>query len=247
MEGTSDPWSPADLAAAGLIGDTVTDVVIQFRSVRILKAEDQLDQVRRQVKQSGQPVIIAGPDGRILHINAAFLALLPLFARPPQQVADLSLLVAGLEKAQRALRDLVTDRRAWRGEVLIAGPGNAATPLLVRADPVVASQDRTLGYVLLFTDLTERKAAETARRRFQEDGIERRRPMPGLPDSKADLVFRNLLSAVVENAQLAALEIADGVDPARMPEMLEAVRASVTRTAKLLGYLVLHATRGELD
>ena len=51
--------------------------------------------------------------------------------------------------------------------------------------------------------------------------------MTGRLDSKADLVFRNLLSTMVENAQLAALEIADGVDPAQMPEMLEAIRMSV--------------------
>jgi two-component system, chemotaxis family, sensor kinase Cph1 len=247
VEGTADPWSPADLAAAELIGDTVADVVIQFRSVRVLIAEDQLDQVRRQVRQSSQPVVIAGQDGLILHINAAFSALLPRHAKPLERIDDLSGLFVGPETAQRSLRNLVTDRRAWRGEVQIAGPGNAVTPFLVRADPVFAPQDRALGYVLLFTDLTDRKTAETARRHFQEDVIEQRRPMSGILDSKADLVFRNLISTVVENAQLAALEIADGVDPARMPDMLEAVRASVTRTAKVLGYLVWHATRGERD
>jgi len=36
VEGTADPWSPADLAAARLIGDSVADVVVQFRSVRML-------------------------------------------------------------------------------------------------------------------------------------------------------------------------------------------------------------------
>ena len=99
----------------------------------------------------------------------------------------------------------------------------------------------------MFTDLTERKAAEIARRQFQEAVIEERRPMSGLLDSKADLMFRNLLSTVVENAQLAALEIADGVDPAEMPERLETVRASVARTSEMLGYLVWHASRGEKD
>ena len=115
----------------------------------------------------------------------------------------------------------------------------------MRADPVFAQQDRSLGFVLMFTDLTERKAAEAARKRFQEVVIEQRRPMAGRLDSKADLVFRNLLSTMVENAQLAALEIADGVDPAQMPQMLEAVRASVTRTAEMLRYLIWHASRGE--
>ena len=52
---------------------------------------------------------------------------------------------------------------------------------------------------------------------------------------------------MVENAQLAALEIADGVDPARIPDMLEAVQASIGRTAEVLGYLVWHATWGSGD
>ena len=247
VEGTADPWNSADLAAARLIGDTIADVIVQFRSVRMLIAEDQLDQVRRQVQQSGQPVVIADPEGRILHVNAAFGALLPWVAGWPETIDDLLQHIAGPEEATRALCDLVNSRKSWRGEVQVVGPGNEITPLLIRFDPVFAAQDRVLGFVLLFTDLTERKVAETARRQFQESVIQQRRPMAGMLDSKADLVFRNLLSTVVENAQLAALEIADGVDPSRMPEMLEAVRASVARTAEMLGYLVWHATRGERD
>ena len=115
-------------------------------------------------------------------------------------------------------------------------------PLLLRADPVVASQGRSLGSVLTFTDLTERESADIARRRFQEAVIERSRPVSSLLDSKADLAFRDLLTTIVENAQLAALEIADGVDPARMPEMLEAIRVSVTRTTEVLSHLILHTT-----
>jgi hypothetical protein len=63
-------------------------------------------------------------------------------------------------------------------------------------------------------------------------------------DSEADLVYRNLLASVVGNAQLAALEITDGVDPARMPGMLDSVRASVGRTATLLECLLWHTSRG---
>jgi hypothetical protein len=42
---------------------------------------------------------------------------------------------------------------------------------------------------------------------------------------------------------MAALEIADRSDPAQMPHMLEALRASVTRTAEVLRYLLWHAAR----
>jgi hypothetical protein len=97
--------------------------------------------------------------------------------------------------------------------------------------------------VLLFTDLTERKAAEAARRGFQEGVMEQRPSMSGQLDTRSDLLFRNILSTIVENAQLAALEIAERIDPARMPQMLEALRASVARTAEVLRYLLWHATR----
>lgn len=243
VEGTAEPWGPADLATARLLGDTVTDVVIQFRSVRSLIAEDQVDQVRRQVQQSGNPVVITDPDGMILQINTAFATLLPPHTKRPSSMSDLLTLLTGPEDAVLALQELVKNRRGWRGEVIL--DGDSPMPFLVRADPVFAPQARLLGFVLMFTDLTERKAAETARKRFQEGVIQQHRPLIGRLDSKSDLVFRNLLSTILENAQLAALEIADGVDPAQMPKMLEAIRQSVTRTAEMLGYLVWHAANEE--
>jgi chemotaxis family two-component system sensor kinase Cph1 len=245
VEATSEAWSPADLATARLIGETVTDVVIQFRSVRSLIVEDQLDQVRRQLQQAGSPVIITDPDGIILQINSAFDALLPPRTKRPSSIADLLPLLSGPDDALLALRDLVRTQRGWRGEVVLDSQGDIPMPLSVRADPVFAPRSRMLGFVLMFTDLTERKAAESARKRFQEGVIEQYRPVNGRLDSKADLLFRNLLSTVVDNAQLAALEIADGVDPAQMPDMLEAIRLSVARTAEMLSYLIWHSSREE--
>jgi PAS domain S-box-containing protein len=243
VEGTSDPWSDADIAFARLVGETVSDVIIQFRSVRMLLAEDQLNQVRRQVEQSAQPVLIADVDGRILKTNAAFDALLPDLPGRPPRVADLLPLFNDPRDVGRRLDDLVTHRHAWRGEVVLTGRDGVQTPLLVRGDPVFTSLDRILGFVLLFNDLTERKAAEAARRSFQQGVMEQRPPVPAHFDSRTDLQFRSILSTIGENAQLAALEIADRVDPAHMPQMLEALRASVARTAEVLRSLLWHVPR----
>lgn len=242
VEGTSDPWTDADLAAARLIGESVADVVLQFRSVRMLIARDQLEQVTRQVRYSEQPVIIADAAGRILVANEAFSRL--LHAPPPtlQWVEDLPRFFSDPEDVRRSLRDMLRDRRSWRGEAALAS-GGEPKPLFVRGDPVFSAPDRVSGFVLLFTDLTERKAAEAARRRFQDELVGRHRVMNVTLDSRADLVYRNLLATVVGNARLAALEITDGVDLGRMPQMLEGVQASVERTAELLAQLVWHATR----
>jgi hypothetical protein len=68
-------------------------------------------------------------------------------------------------------------------------------------------------------------------------------------DTKADLIYQKLLSSVVENAQLAGLEITDGIDRTRMVQMLDGVRTSVDRTAEVLDHLIRHtmATDGRKD
>jgi light-regulated signal transduction histidine kinase (bacteriophytochrome) len=249
VEGTGEPWTPRDLTAARLIGDTVADVVLQFRSVRLLIAQDQLAQVRRQVGLSDQPVVIADELGLVQMTNEAFDRLLPpgLLPGAPRALDDLlPLFVDGAETAAR-LREVVGGRRSWRGEVRLqpAADGAEERPMLVRADPVFSAPDRVLGFVLLFTDLSGRKRAEAARRRFQEGIVQGHRVRPGRLDTEADLAFRNLLNTVVENAQLAALEITDGVEVAQMPRMLDSIRASVTRTAEVLEHLLRHAGRGD--
>jgi hypothetical protein len=119
--------------------------------------------------------------------------------------------------------------------------------LLVRADPVFSAPNRVLGFVLLFTDLRQRKAGEAARRNFQEGIVAGHRMIAGPLASQSDLMFQTLLSTIVENAQLAALEITDGADLAHMPELLESVRASVARAAEVLEHLIQHAARARWD
>ncbi len=245
VEGTAEPWTARDLTAARMIGDTVTDVVLQFRAVRMLIAADQLDQVRRQVVVSELPVVICGEDGEIRLTNAAFDALLPAaFASRPSRLEELLPHFADQPLAQRRLRDVLTNRRSWRGEVRLADGDGGERPLLVRADPVFSAPDRVLGFVFLFNDLTRRKDADAARRRFQDGIVERHRPRSGRLDSDEDVVFRTLLASIVENAQLAALEITDGVEATRMPELLDSVQASVQRAAEVLEGLIWHARHG---
>lgn len=235
VEGCADPWTPRDLATARLIGDSVADVVIQFRAVRMLIAEDQLAQVRRQVAGSEQPVVVCDARGAITLANESFDRLLPARRDPrPRRMEDLAPFFANPAEIRRRLFDLLENRQSWSGEVRLADDGAAGKPMLVRADPVFSAPDRILGFVFLFNDLDERKAADDARRRFQDVITESHRTRAGWLDRHADLVFQGILASLVENAQLAALEIAEGVEASRMPAMLDSVRASIARTNEVL-------------
>jgi PAS domain-containing protein len=241
VEGCSEPWTPKDLATARLIGDSVSDVVIQFRAVRLLIAEDQLAQVRRQVAGSEQPVLICDARGDIAMANEAFDRLLPaLRGARPRRMEDLAPFFANPAEIRRRLHDLLENRQSWSGEVRLADDDSAGKPMLVRGDPVLSAPDRVLGFVFLFNDLGERKAADSARKRFQDVVGESHRIRAGWLDRHADIVFQGILASLVENAQLAALEIAEGLEVSRMPEMLESVRASVARTTEVLEMLARH-------
>ena len=231
---------PPIIAAARLIGETVTDVVLQFRAVRMLITQNQLEQVSRQVRRAEQPVIVADPEGRILLANQAFERLVRAAKPRLRWIEDLPDLFADPPGVRQMLTELFSHRRTWRGEQTLVA-GGEAQPMMLRADPVYSSPDHVLGFVLLFNDLTERRAADQARRRFQEDIVDRHRIANVPLGTNDDLVFRNLMASVVGNAQLAALEITDGVDLAHVPAMLESVQSSVERAAELLERLVWHA------
>ncbi len=241
VEGTSHPWMPADLVAARLIGDSIADVVLQFRSVRMLIAQDQLETVRRQVRLSDQPVLIAGPEGQVLASNDAFVRLLGR-SDPPRHVENLLAFTGNATELRQRLQDMVEHKRNWRGEVRLETDGQEPRVLLIRADAAFAGSERVLGFVLLFTDLTKEKDAKAARRSFQERVISNHRIVRGRLDSRADLLYLNLLTSVVENAQLAALEIAGGIDMAQIPGMLDSLQASVSRAAQTLERLIRHAS-----
>ena len=92
--------------------------MLQFRSVRMLIAQDQLEQVSRQVRLSEQPVVVADPGGRILLTNEAFERLLgTTHAASAERLEDLPAFFADPALVRRSLRELLSQRRTWRGEV----------------------------------------------------------------------------------------------------------------------------------
>ena len=237
VKGTSDAWTPGDIRAAALIRASISDVVVQFRAVRILIAQDQLDQVSRKVRDSDQQVLVADAAGRIIQSNAGFSDWLGVEPGAVRRIEDLLSYFEDAENAGTRLAALFDDNRPWRGEATIVRPRGGSIPVLVRVDPVLVAPDRVSGYVLLFADLTDGKVAHSARRHFQEDILRNQRQFLTIAAAH-DAGVQRLMSCVIENAQLAALEITEGTEVSEVPELLEAVGVSVMRTVEVLEQLV---------
>ncbi len=237
VKGTSDPWTAGDVRAARLIRTSIGDVVVQFRAVRILIAQDQLDQVSHQVQKSGQQVLVANARGEVIQSNAGFAEWLGAKPWSLRRLDELPHYFDEPDSARLRLEALLAENRPWHGEAAVLAPHGGAIPVLVRADPVFVTPDRVLGYVLLFADLTDSKAAQSARRRFQENILRSQRHLLAV-GAGGEAGVQHLMSSVVENAQLAALEITEGTDIAEVPDLLEAVGVSVSRTVEVLQQLM---------
>ncbi|MGB5832071.1 MAG: GAF domain-containing protein [Thiohalocapsa sp.] len=238
VEGTSEPWSGPERTTARLIGESVADMIQQFRAVRMLIVHDQLNRVRGQIHGSGQPTAVAGRDGALLILNDAFERLLTSSGPKPRTMNDLAGLMEPSAEAVLRLEQLLADQRPWRGEVEVRVDGEQTMPFLLRADPVLSAPGEALGFVLLLTDIRQRRRADAARQRFQATALEPTKAMAVPFASEDDLIYRSLFSSLARNAQLAALEITDGVEVDRVPDMLTGVQASVSRTAELLEHLI---------
>ena len=244
VEGTSDSWTETDRAAARLIGDAIADVALQFRSVRMLIARAQLEKVSNRVETSEQPLLIADATGKVILTNPAFDQRISHSARI-ETIDELAALFVDGHGLDDALSNVRQRQTAWRGEVRARRLAQDERPFLLRIDPVSSTPEDLMGFVVLFSDLGEQKAAEAARLRFQDDVIVNHR-MPPIPlDRKTDLLYRNILASIVGNAQLAALEITDSMDAMQMSTMLESISASVSRTTELLEHLIDHSARGD--
>lgn len=242
VEGTAEDWSHVDIATARHLGRTLQDVVIQFRAVRFVIAQYQLEQVSQQVRHSSAPVLVCDTSGQILLANEAFHEMLPNRHAHVQFLEDISAFFANPAGVRATLRDLVGSQRAWRGELTLQGAKNGGA-IHLRADPVTGSPGTILGLVVTFSDLTERTAADAARERFQYGIVERNEISLRRAELASSPQHQQIFASIIENAQLAAMEITDSSSIPHLPELLESVRTSVSRSAELLGLLIGHANR----
>jgi two-component system, chemotaxis family, sensor kinase Cph1 len=238
VRGTAAPWTTAELALARAIGLALVDIILQVHAVRLLVAEHQLGQVRRTVAGSSEPVVIADAAGRLLMANEALLKLAqrPSLAAPEPlaSLEDLARIFSDGDLARQKLRDLLAVHISWRGEHLLARANAEAVPVGVRAEAVSGADGRVLGFIVILLDLSAKRRAAAARRQLEQSLMLAARTAAALePGPLAGQEVDVVISTIVTNASLAAMDIADGAAGAGVAPMLEELDASTRRAALL--------------
>lgn len=226
VRGTAAPWTAADLALASAFGDALIDIIVQVNAVRLLIAEHQLSQVRATVADSKEAVVVASATGDAFYANAAFHRLAEREHDECRTLEALLALFAQPTLVRQMMGQVRAEQRAWRGEMALLRPRGEPLPVSVRGEPVPARDGALLGFIFIFNDLSEHKRAEAARLRL-ESSLSRTGRGQGTPDGS------DVLGAIIANASLAAMDIADGGAGPVVAPLLQEVEAAATRAALL--------------
>lgn len=232
VRGTAVPWSSTELALARAIGVALVDIIVQVQAVRLLIAEHELARIRATIAGSREAVLVSDNAGRLLFANdaAAALAGRPLSAKLP--VADLFVQGAALQQALDPFRAVP---QSWRRDLDLAlADGRATVPVAVRAEAVHGRDRQPLGMILTLHDLRHVRHAAAAREQLESS---LRAVSPRSPREADEVV-----SAILTNASMAAMDIADARGGPPVAPLLRELEASTRRAAAL--YLQIRSFNG---
>jgi two-component system, chemotaxis family, sensor kinase Cph1 len=232
VRGTALPWSGSDTALARAFGGALIDIILQVNAVRLLIAEHQLAQTRAGVAHSQEPVVIADARWRVLFANDAFHRLARRTGEERPTLDGVAQLFSEPARVHDILAALAEERRAWRGSLELDTGDGATVPVTVRAEVVPARDGSVLGFFLILEDLSHTQRAAAARQRLEQSlaqaGLARH--TAGLSGAGPD----ELMGAVLANASVAAMDIADGAGPA-VAGLIEEIDMSTRRATSLYG------------
>ncbi len=242
VRGTAAPWTRAEEVLAKAIGQSLSDIILQIQAVRLLIAQHQLNLVRSQVGNSKDPVIIADPAGQILYSNETFQRLPGSPAATLSTLDDLGGLFLEPGEVRAMLKRLQQERLPWRGEAGLVTPGTAPLPIGIRADVVPGQGSSILGFIVILSDLTLRQQTESARQHFETTILQAERDLAALEGGSQLREPDEVIGAILANANVAAMEIADAIGDGGAVPLLRELETSTQRAAALYRRLRRYAS-----
>ena len=219
---------------ARAFGASLVDIIVQINAVRLLIAEHQLTQIREAVASSSEPVLVVDAKQRTLFANEAFFQLTRRKENESPSRDEMAGLFAQPEIARRMLSTITQERRPWRGELDIDMRDGTTLPAAVRAEVVAARDGSILGFFLILSDLSETQRAASARRQLEASLAQARQVGSG--EQAQQLGAREpdgLMAAILANASLAAMDIADSETTPGVATLLQELENGTKRAAAL--------------
>lgn len=241
VRNTARPWTEQELAIAQLLQVSIFDTIQQVQAIRVLIVARQLASVSRMVERSGEPMVILDERDHILLLNQPLRRLLGMEAHSPETFESLAAHFVNPGDLVDAVRRLRRELQPWVGELSVRGE-QGAIALAVRADAVPSPEGGILGTMLIFTDLSARRAAEAARERLSE--ALQSGPSGGTLASLSGVAeLDEMMAAVLANARTAVMSLSGPVAEAIQPVTLRSIESLTRRAAEVARQMVLFASQ----
>jgi PAS domain S-box-containing protein len=241
VRNTAREWTEQELALAQLLQTSIFDTIQQVQGIRVLIVARQLASVSRMVERSGEPMVILNERDQVLLLNLPLRRLLGLGATEVTSLEGLASHFAHPAALLDTVRRLRRELQPWMGELTVHANGEAMS-LAVRADAVPSTDGGVLGTILIFTDLSARRAAEAARARLSE-ALEVGPSGDRLGGLSGVVEFDDMMAAVLANARTAVLSVSGTVAEAIQPGTLKSIESLTRRASEVAQQMVRFASQ----
>lgn len=241
VRNTAREWTEQELALAQLLQASIYDTIQQVQGIRVLIVARQLASVSRMVERSGEPMVILNERDQVLLLNLPLRRMLGLGATEVTSLEALSSHFAHPNAFLDTVRRLRREMQPWMGELTLMVNG-APISVAVRADAVPSTDGGVLGTILIFTDLSARRAAEDARARLSE-ALETGPAENRLGGLSGVVEFDDMMSAVLANARTAVMSVSGTAAEAIQPGTLKSIESLTRRAAEVAQQMVRFASQ----
>ncbi|NEX18908.1 GAF domain-containing protein [Thiorhodococcus mannitoliphagus] len=227
-------WSSLDRITARLLGDSIGDVIQQFRSVRVLIAQAQLAQAKSELDLASQPILIADAQGGVLCTTPAWDATPGFVGQGLAAIQDLASLCMESSDVEQHLRDLLAQHRAWRGRIRLRGDNGKIDAYLIRADAIFSAPGQVIGLVVILTRTFEQdKAPQAERARVAPEGV-------AAASAGVSGPYSGIASLMTDNRKQVARALSQGGDCAQGSPRCDGAERAAARALELLGRLIAY-------
>jgi hypothetical protein len=233
--------SEQELALAQLLQTSIFDTIQQVQGIRVLIVARQLASVSRMVERSGEPMVILNERDQVLLLNVPLRRLLGLGASEVTSLEGLSGHFAHPIALLDMVRQLRRELQPWMSERTLMVNG-APCALAVRAEAVPSTDGGVLGTILMFTDLSARRAAEDARARLA-DALESGAAGNRLGGLSGVVDFDDMMAAVLANARTAVVSVSGAAAEAIQPGTLKSIESLTRRATEVAQQMMRFASQ----
>lgn len=235
VRGKALPWSRAELTMARAIGNSLIDIILQIHGVRLLIANHQIQEIRGSMDASREPVAIFSQE-RLIFCNKSCKELLPSPPGANEALADFLNRFAEVKESDLDILSNIRAGDSWRGQLTLLSEHRENLPVRVSIELIPGPAGQELGIVLSMIDLTPSVMAEKARAHLEQslgDVSELTEQFDASGQSTAD----DLLRAIVSNASMAAMDIADAAPDETDSSSFEEVEQATQRANQLYDWI----------